>query len=132
MVNKQITAWVGWIYFASTMLLIVGAIQVIAGLTGIFNSNFYVALESGRLVAFDYTTWGWIHLILGILAIASAIALAAGKLWAQIVALTFATLAVIANLASIGTYPLWSISALILYGFVIYAITVHGDEVRPV
>lgn len=124
------TAWVGWIYFASAMLLVAGGVQVIAGLTGIFNSNFYVVVQTGQIVAFNYETWGWIHLILGIIGIAAGAALATGRTWARVFAVAVAVLSAVANLAVIGVYPLWAIAALVIDGFVIYAVTLHGDEVR--
>jgi hypothetical protein len=110
--------------------MIAGGIEVIAGLTGIFNTNFYAVTTGGHLVAFDFVTWGWVHLVLGIIVCGAGVALALGQVWAQIVAVIVTVLAAIANLASIGIYPLWSIIALIINGLVIYAITIHGHEVR--
>lgn len=130
MAKNRPTAWVGWIYFASAMLLVAGGIQVIAGLTGIFNADFYTVSQTGNIVAFNYTTWGWIHLIIGIIGVAAGFALAVGRLWAQVLALVVTIIAAITNLAFIGVYPLWSIAALVVNGLVIYAITLHGDEVR--
>lgn len=129
MSRERPTAWVGWIYFGATMLMIAGGLQVIAGLTGIFNADFYAVAEGGRLLTFDFSTWGWIHLVMGIVAIVASIALTMGKLWARFIVLVIAILTAITNLAFISAYPLWSITSLILIGFVIYAITLHGDEV---
>ncbi len=130
MVEIKPTGWVGWVYFAAAMLLIAGAIGIVAGLTGIFNTNFYEVTQTGELIAFNYTTWGWIHLILGIGVVIAGVGLALGKTWAQIAAFVLIVLAAIAHLAFIAVYPLWSITALIISGFVLYAITVHGNEVR--
>lgn len=132
MVNKSLqpSGWVGWIYFTSAMLLIAGGIGIIAGLTGIFNSDFYALTESGYLIAFDYTTWGWITLMLGLLMIAAAVSLAVGKTWARVLAFIVVIMAAIGNVATIDIYPLWSIAALIINGLAIYAITVHGSELK--
>ncbi len=130
MARVQPTAWVGWIYFASAMLMVAGGIQMIAGLTGIFYDDFYVMTQTGHLLAFDYTTWGWTHLLIGTVMIAAGVALIFGKLWAQILALIIAVLSAIVNLAFIGTYPLWSITVLIIDAFIIYAITLHGNELK--
>lgn len=128
MVNVKSTGWVGWIYFASAMLLIAGGLQVVAGLAGIFNPGFYTVTEAGNIIAFDYATWGWIHLLLGVGLIATGVGLSTGRTWARMAALVLSVLAAIAQLAFISVYPLWSIAALIIIGFVIYAITLHGDE----
>lgn len=130
MARAQQTGWVGWVYFAATMLTIVGGLQVIAGLTGIFNPDFYVVTQGGYLLALDYTSWGWIQLALGVIAIAAAVGLTLGKLWAQVWTIVVTIFLGIVNLAFIGVYPLWSIVSLVIIGFVIYAVMLHGDEVK--
>lgn len=128
--KKKTSAWVGWVYFASALIVVAGGINVIAGLTGIFNSDFYVATQNGKLLIFDYATWGWVHLVLGAGMLAIGGFLLKGKTWAQAVTVGLVVLSMIANLALIGVYPLWSIVSLILSACVIYAVTLHGDEVR--
>jgi hypothetical protein len=34
-------------------------------------------------------------------------------------------------MAFLGVFPVWSIVAMVIDAFVIYALIVHGDEVRP-
>jgi len=57
-------------------------------------------------------------------------ALASGRTWARVLASLIVVLNAIGNLAFLPAYPFWSIIALILDGLVLYAITVHGREVR--
>jgi len=130
MVNVKPTGWIGWIYFTAALLIIIGGLQIIAGLTGIFNPNFYEVTQTGSLIAFNFTTWGWIHLLLGVGVLASGAGLALGKTWAQIIGGVLVVLVAIAQLAFIAVYPFWSVSVLIISIFVLYAITVHGDEVK--
>lgn len=126
--KSQPTGWVGWVYFAGAMLLVIGGLQVIAGLAALFRDNFYV-VTSTHLIAFNYTTWGWIALIMGILLLAAGAGVWAGRTWARVVAVILAVLAFINNLAFLNAYPLWSIIGAIVSGLVIYALTLHGDEV---
>lgn len=128
--RRKVTGWVGWVYFAAAMILVLGGIHVIAGLTGIFSPDYYVATQTGKLLVFDYTVWGWIHLVLGAGMIALAVALMAGKTWAQIVSVGLVAAGMVVDLAFIGTYPFWSIISLIISGLVLYAITLHGDELK--
>ncbi len=128
--KKKESSWVGWIYFASAMLVVSGGINAIAGLTGIFHSDYYVATQSGKLLFLDYTAWGWAHLIVGAAMLVLGVFLYKGKAWAGAVTVGLAVISMIVNLAFIGTYPLWAIISLILNAFVIYAITLHGDEVK--
>ena len=123
------TAWVGWIYFAGALLLAIGGMQIIAGLVGIFKNNFYV-VTSSHLIAFNYTTWGWIYLIMGIIIMLAGIGLWTGQTWARILAVFLAVLSIIAQVSFITAYPLWSIIAIVIDGFIIYALTMHGSETR--
>ena len=47
--ETEVTGWVDWIYFAGLMMLIVGVLQIIFGLTALLNDGFYVA-QHGRLL----------------------------------------------------------------------------------
>lgn len=121
------TAWVGWSYFAGTLLLLGGGMQVIAGLAGIFSDTFYRSVN-GTTLAFDFTTWGWIHLGLGVILMLAGVGVYAGKTWARLVATFLAVLSMLAHMAFLSAYPLWSLVAIVVDGFVIYALTMHGDE----
>ncbi len=127
MAKKNPTGWVGWVYFAGTMLLVVGGLEVINGLVGIFRKSFYVVTET-HLIALNYTAWGWISLIVGLLLILTGLGLWAGSTWARIVALLLVVLSMLHNIAFITAYPLWSTTALIIDGLIIYALTAHGGE----
>ena len=64
------TGWAGWLVFASFMMFLVGSFQAIQGLVAIFDDGYYVVRESGLVVEVaDYTVWGFVHLILGVLLI---------------------------------------------------------------
>jgi hypothetical protein len=126
------TGWVGMVVFGAMMMIMVGAFQAIAGLTALFNSDFYVVTESNLLINVDYTAWGWVHLTLGVLALAAAFGLLAGQMWARVVGIALALVSAIVNLAFISAYPLWSIMVITLDVLVIYAIAAHGREMQSV
>lgn len=129
MVEKRSTGWVGWIYFASVLMMLAGGLNIIAGLTGIFNGDFYASVN-GHLIVFDYTTWGWIHLAVGAVVLAAGIGLLTGQLWARLAAAIVVVISIFANVAFLPVYPWWSTIVLIIDALVLYAITMHGDEVR--
>ncbi len=121
------TAWVGWVYFASVMMVLLGGLQAIIGLVAIFKDEYFIVTRGGVL-AFDFTTWGWIHLVLGLLILAAGIAVMAGSAWGRFVGVFLAVLSALANLTFLGSYPLWSIIVIIIDILIIYAL--HGTEVR--
>jgi dolichyl-phosphate-mannose--protein O-mannosyl transferase len=109
-------------------MLILGCFHAIAGFVGIFDEDYYQVGESGLVVTVDYTTWGWTHLLLGILVVLAGAALLRGATWARVVAILLAVVSAIANLAFMPAYPLWSLIMVILNVLVIYAVTAHGDR----
>jgi hypothetical protein len=129
MPKQQPTGWVGWVYFASAMMLLAGGMQAIAGLVALFKDDYYVVGESGVL-AFNYSTWGWVHLLVGLVIFAAGLATAAGRTWGRAIGVIMAVTAALANVAFLSAYPVWSVIAIVVDIFVIYALTIHGSEAR--
>jgi hypothetical protein len=120
---------VGFTVFAAIMMLMVGVFQALQGLVAIFENEFYVQTRN-YLFQFDATTWGWIHLLLGLLVAFAGWGLLSGRTWARTVAITLAALSAIANFLFIPYYPFWSLLIITLDIFVIWALTAHGREYR--
>jgi hypothetical protein len=123
------TGWVGWVYFAGAMLVLVGTFNLIEGLVALFNDQYYVPTRQGLLV-FDITGWGWIHLIVGGFAVIVGIGLFSGATWARVFGVILAGLNAIAQLAFLSAYPLWAAIVITLDILVIWALIVHGDEAK--
>jgi len=124
------TAWTGWIVFASFMMVLLGVFQAVQGLVAIFDDGFYRVTESGLVVNVDYTVWGWTHLLLGVLILISGVGVLAGNLAARIVAVVLAGLSALVNMVFIEAYPVWSVIIITVDVLVIYALIVHGRELR--
>ena len=120
---------VGFILFAAIILIMAGVFQAIQGLVGIFENEFYVATRN-YLFKFDATTWGWIHLIGGLIVAFAGWGLLSGRTWARTVAIIVAVLSAIANFLWIPYYPFWSLLIITLDIFVIWAVAAHGGELR--
>lgn len=116
---------VGGAMFAGVLMVIVGFFELIAGLAAISNDEIFVKTEN-YLFNFDVSTWGWIHLILGIVVAVAGLALIGGRLWGGLVAIALATLVAIANFFWIPYYPFWSILTIGLAIWVIWALTRPG------
>jgi hypothetical protein len=126
--KSERTGWVGWIFFAGIILIMVGSFQAIAGLVALFNDEYYLVGSSGLVVSVDYTAWGWVHLVLGVVAFCTGIGMMLGQRWARITGIILAVLSAIVNLAFVAAYPVWSILVIALDVIVIYALAVHGRE----
>jgi hypothetical protein len=112
----------GWAMFAGIMLCVVGASNIIFGLTAIFNDE-VLTKTGGVLIFWDFTTWGWIQLLGGAIMLAAAFGLFAGQSWAAIVAVIFATLNAISQVSWITVSPIWSLIVISLDVIVIYQLT---------
>jgi hypothetical protein len=124
------TAWVGWIMFASVMLILVGTFQAIAGLVALFNDEYYLVTRNDLVISLDYTTWGWVHLLLGIVVAGAGLGLAVGQMWARVVGILVALLSAVVNIAFLAAYPVWSTIMITIDVLVIWALTVHGKETK--
>jgi hypothetical protein len=124
------SGWAGWVLFGGLMLLTVGGFQAIMGLVALFNDEYFLVTNNGLLVTVDYTTWGWVHLVLGAVACAAGAGVMLGNTWARVVGIILAVVSVFVNIGFLPAYPIWSTMVITLDIIVIYAIAVHGREVR--
>ena len=116
----------GWAFFAGILLFIVGVFNIIWGLTALFNDEALTVGEKG-LIVWDFTAWGWIHLILGIVLILTALGLFAARGWARWLAIFFVMVNAFGQIAWMSTYPLWSILIITLDVVIIYQLTVRWE-----
>lgn len=128
--REEPTAWVGMIIFGGIMMLMMGAFQIIEGLVALFNDEYYLVTRNGLIISFDYTAWGWTHLIIGLIAVCAGIGVLLGQMWARVVGIIIAVVSALANIAFLSAYPVWSTIVIATDVLVIYALTVHGREVK--
>lgn len=128
--TKRSTGWAGMVVFAGVLLVMLGAFHAVMGFVAIFDPGYYLVTNNGLIVTVDYTTWGWVHLIFGAVAAAGGIGVIAGQTWARVVGIVIAVMSALANVAFIAAYPLWSTIVIALDVLVVYALAVHGKEVR--
>jgi uncharacterized membrane protein len=123
------TGWVGWIYFAGVIMVLAGALAIINGLIALFNDEWVVWTNRGD-VYLDLTEWGWVHLIVGIVMVLAGLGLFTGNVLARAVAVVVAGLSLIANFLWLPVYPVWAIIVITLDVLVLWAVIVHGGEMR--
>jgi hypothetical protein len=126
----EVTGWAGWVGFAGIMLIMLGIFQAIEGFVAIFDNGYYLVRPNGLVVNVDYTAWGWLHLIIGLIAVAVGIGLMTGNMAGRIVGVIIAVISATLNLLFIAAYPVWSTIIIAVDVIVIYAIVVHGRELK--
>src|SRR3954451_5963452 len=124
--SERVSGWaVGGIWFAASVMTLVGGFQLVSGLAAVINDKFYVV---SRNYAFnlDVTAWGWIHLVLGVLLLVCGIGLFRRSPWAGVTAIFLAMLSAFANFFFIPYYPFWALLVIALDVWVIWALTRPG------
>jgi hypothetical protein len=128
--REETSGWaVGFALFAAVMMIMAGIWQALAGLIAIFENEFYVQTRN-YVFQLDATTWGWIHLLVGVLVGLAGLGLLVGQTWARVVGIVLAVLSAIANFLFIPYYPFWSMLIIAVDVFVIWALAAHGRELR--
>lgn len=127
--NNDATGWVGWIGFASLMMMLAGVFHIIAGFVALFQEDVFIAAPNALWV-FDYSQWGWIHILGGLLALLAAGSLMQGKLFGRTMVILVAMFSAIANMAFVPVYPVWSLMIVTIDVLVIWAVSVHGGEMK--
>jgi hypothetical protein len=124
------SSWVGWIAFAGMIMVMLGTFHVFQGVVALFRDEYYLVGSSGLIVNVDYTTWGWVHVIAGLVVVIAGICVFAGQIWARAVGVLLALGSAVVNIAFLGAYPIWSLLMIALDVVVILALTVHGSEIK--
>ena len=117
----------GWAIFAGIMLIIGGLFAFLEGLAGALSGAFYNKVPDYSFGT-NATSWGWIVLIVGIIAFLAGVFVISGASWARIAGIMLASLSALANFFFIPFYPIWALVVVALNVLVIWALTVHGKE----
>ncbi len=116
---------------AGVFLGLVGVFHIGMGIVALVNNNIYLHTAKYTF-QFNITTWGWIHIIAGLVVLVAAVGLFTGAVWARTIAIAVAALSIIANFLWLPYYPWWAIVLITFDAFVIWALTAHGRDITNV
>ena len=117
----------GLTVFAAVLLFIAGVLDLFRGIMAIANDDVFVNTPN-YVFKFDLTSWGWIQLVLGVIAMSVGAGLFSRATWARVAGVGIAGLLIIANFLSVPYYPVWSLTLIAMYAFVIWALCVVRRE----
>src|SRR5689334_5364546 len=118
----------GWILFASIMLLVVGALNLIYGIAAISDSQFYA--KGIQFVFGSLHTWGWITTIVGAIQMAVAYGVFANTEWGRWGGILAACASMIVHFLSISSHPVLSIMAFFVNVIIIWGLYNYGGSDR--
>ncbi|MGY0488087.1 DUF7144 family membrane protein [Streptomyces sp. WG-D5] len=113
----------GLTIFAAVMLFIAGSMDFCRGLMAVLEDKVFLSTPE-YVFEFDLTTWGWIHLILGAIAVVVSLGLFVAMKWARVLGVVLAVLIMIGNFLSIPYYPFWSLTLIAINALVIWGLCV--------
>jgi hypothetical protein len=116
----------GLVLFASILLLVIGCFNVIQGIAAIANSHVFVA--NAHYVFGNLRAWGWVTLILGVLALLAAAGVLAGNQLARWFAVAVIGLNAIAQMLFIPAYPFWSLTIIAMDVVALWGLCAYGSR----
>ncbi len=113
--------------FAATLLLMVGALNIIYGIGALDNASVFV--NDTRFVFSNLNTYGWVLILLGVLQLAGGVSLIAGHALGKVIGVIAGTLGAVEALVSVGgSNPWWSLGIFALCIYIVHGILVYGDD----
>jgi hypothetical protein len=107
-------------------MVVGGSFHAIQGLAALINDDFFVNVQ-GYAYDIDITSWGWLHLGVGIVVALTGLTLLSGAIWARLIALFIVVVSAIINFIYIPYQPLWSIILLVIDGAIIWALLTYPE-----
>jgi hypothetical protein len=112
----------GLTVLAAVLMMLGGLWGFLEGLAAVIRGSFFVVLPN-YAYSVSATSWGWIHLILGVLVAGAGLALLLkDSLWARITGIVLASFSTIANFMFIPYSPVWSIVVIAIDLAIIWAL----------
>ena len=110
--------------FAGVILVINGALGVLQGIAAIAKDTVY-ASGLHYVYKFNVTSWGWIHVVLGVALAVVGLSLMTGATWARWAGVLIASVSLTLQFMFLPYYPLWAIIVIALDFFVIWALVAY-------
>ena len=123
--NETSSAKVAWAtggtLFAGMVMILSGIFQFIEGIGAIAKNQIFLGTPNYAF-RFNVQSWGWIHVILGVLVAAVGYFVIAGALWARMVAMFIVAVQMFASFFFLPYYPIWALIVIALDVFVLWAL----------
>lgn len=97
--------------FGGVVLATVGVFQFIEGLSAVLHDDEFVAPRN-YLFDFNLTTWGWVHMVIGVAAAAIGVSIVVGWVWGYSIGVAIAVLSALSSFLFIPYYPIWGVVVL--------------------
>ena len=115
-------SWSQGVSFVAGLLLgMAAAFEILQGVAAIAKDGMF-ASGVDYVYKLNTSTWGWTHVVIGVLLTVVAIGMLAQKTWGHVTGLIVAGLSTIANFAFLPYYPVWSLTIIAINILIICAL----------
>lgn len=111
----------GGAMFAGVLLFVDGVLAVLNGVVSIARDNVYT-LNGSYTYQFTLTSWGWIHLVVGVILVLTGLGIMSGASWARVLGVGMAAVSIVANFMWLPYQPVWAVIAIAIGVFVIWSL----------
>jgi len=119
----------GLAILGGVILCLVAVLQIVEGIAALAKDDIYVS-GLDYTYKLDVSTWGGVHLVIGLIALAAGIGIVLGEVWAYVLGIVIAALSALSNFAFIPIYPFWSVIVIAFDVLVIWALS-HQIRTTP-
>ncbi|MEV6615500.1 hypothetical protein AB0N31_16900 [Streptomyces sp. NPDC051051] len=122
--RPQRAAAAGGVVFAGVLMLVNGILAVFQGIAAISEDDVYGRVGD-YVYKIDLTGWGWILLIVGVVAAVAGGGVLGGAAWARVTGIVLASVSLVLQFLFLPYAPVWSIVLIAIDVFVIWALAVY-------
>ncbi|GAA1358361.1 hypothetical protein GCM10009612_28290 [Streptomyces beijiangensis] len=116
------SAWAaGGTMFAGVLMIVEGILGFLQGIVAINRDDVY-ARVGDYVYSFSLTSWGWIHLVVGLLVAFTGFSLLRGAEWARYVGIGLASLSIVLQFMFLPYQPIWALINIAMGVFVVWAL----------
>ena len=116
----------GGMVFAGVLMMVIGVMGILNGIAGIATNDVYATIGDYAF-EFSLTTWGWIHLIVGLAVLGVGYGVIQGKTWARAMGIALASLFAIEYFMFLPYAPVWSVICIGIAVFVMWSLATSPD-----
>ncbi|KUN00068.1 hypothetical protein AQI95_35450 [Streptomyces yokosukanensis] len=113
--------------FAGVLMLLNGILAIFQGISAIAADDVYARIDH-YVYKINLTGWGWILLVLGVIAAFAGWGILSGAAWARVVGIALASLSLLAQFLFLPYSPLWSVIMMAIDVFVIWALAAYEPD----
>ncbi|MFF1548250.1 hypothetical protein [Streptomyces sp. NPDC058291] len=120
----------GGVVFAGVLMFVSGVLAAFQGISAIAEDDVYTRIGS-YVYEMNLVGWGWVLLIVGVVAAATGYGLLTGAGWARVSGIALASLSLVLQFLFLPYAPFWAVVQIAIDVFVIWALAAYEPAAAP-